>query len=74
MRSHEILDRKFLSSQLMLKRERSFASGYEVTTHGGTRSAEKDALIWIKEAVDRGAGEILLNSMDRDGIQSGFRS
>lgn len=54
------------------KRERSFASGYEVTTHGGTRSAEKDALIWIKEAVDRGAGEILLNSMDRDGTKEGF--
>jgi cyclase len=47
-------------------------SGYEVTTHGGRESAGMDALAWMSEAVNRGAGEILLNSMDADGTRSGF--
>lgn len=51
----------------------SFApSGFEVTTHGGRESARLDALLWTKEAVARGAGEVLLNSMDRDGTKDGF--
>ena len=45
---------------------------YEVTTHGGKRSAGLDALAWAREAQDRGVGEILLNSMDADGVQTGF--
>lgn len=47
-------------------------SGFEVTTHGGTKSAGLDALTWIKEVISRGSGEILLNSMDRDGTKDGF--
>jgi len=47
-------------------------SGFEVTTHGGTKSAGLDALAWTKEAVQRGAGEVLLNSMDKDGTKDGF--
>ncbi len=47
-------------------------SGYEVTTHGGRQSAGRDALGWIGEAVERGAGEVLLNSMDSDGTKAGF--
>ena len=47
-------------------------SGFEVTTHGGTKSAALDALAWTKQAVDRGAGEVLLNSMDKDGTKDGF--
>lgn len=47
-------------------------SGFEVTTHGGRVSADRDALQWIEEAIDRGVGEILLNSMDADGTQDGF--
>ena len=47
-------------------------SGYEVTTHGGKRSAGIDAVAWAKEAAERGAGEILLNSMDADGTRAGF--
>lgn len=54
------------------RREQKMASGYEVTTHGGTRSAQMDALSWLKEAIDRGVGEVLLNSMDRDGTKGGF--
>jgi imidazole glycerol-phosphate synthase subunit HisF len=47
-------------------------SGFEVTTHGGTKSANLDALDWIVDAVNRGVGEILLNSIDTDGTKSGF--
>lgn len=47
-------------------------SGFEVTTHGGRKSAGLDAVEWAARAVRLGAGEILLNSMDADGTQSGF--
>ncbi|MBW3605228.1 MAG: imidazole glycerol phosphate synthase subunit HisF [Actinobacteria bacterium] len=46
--------------------------GWEVTTHGGRRSVDLDAVAWAAEAADRGAGEILLTSMDRDGTKEGF--
>ncbi len=45
---------------------------YEVFTHGGTRSTGMDAIAWAKEVEDRGAGEILVTSMDRDGTKEGF--
>lgn len=48
------------------------ASGFEVTTHGGRRGTGIDALSWIERAVELGAGEILLNSMDADGTKAGF--
>lgn len=47
-------------------------SGFEVTTHGGRRSAGIDALAWLHEAAERGVGEVLLNSMDADGTKDGF--
>ncbi|WP_075889644.1 imidazole glycerol phosphate synthase subunit HisF [Actinomyces provencensis] len=47
-------------------------SGYEVTTHGGRRSTGIDALEWAHRAEGLGAGEILLNSMDADGVRHGF--
>ena len=47
-------------------------SGFEVTTHGGSRRSGLDALEWVADAVNRGIGEILLNSMDADGTKSGF--
>jgi cyclase len=46
--------------------------GWEVRSHGGTRSTGRDLLEWAREAVDRGAGEILLTSMDHDGVKKGF--
>ena len=46
--------------------------GWEVRSHGGTRGAGRDLLEWAREAVDRGAGEILLTSMDHDGTRKGF--
>ncbi|MBB6626317.1 imidazole glycerol phosphate synthase subunit HisF [Nocardioides sp. KIGAM211] len=47
-------------------------SGFEVTTHGGRKSAGLDALEWAARAAELGAGEILLNAMDADGTQDGF--
>ena len=54
------------------RREPGQPSGFGVTTHGGRRPAGLDALEWVREAVDRGTGEILLNSMDADGTTAGF--
>ncbi|MBV7296169.1 imidazole glycerol phosphate synthase subunit HisF [Corynebacterium sp. TAE3-ERU12] len=48
------------------------ASGFEVTTHGGTRSAGIDAIEWVRRGEELGVGEILLNSMDADGTKDGF--
>jgi cyclase len=50
----------------------STPSGYEVTTHGGRRGTGMDAVAWARQAVELGAGEILLNSMDADGTTDGF--
>ncbi|MDO9379354.1 MAG: imidazole glycerol phosphate synthase subunit HisF [Nocardioidaceae bacterium] len=47
-------------------------SGFEVTTHGGRRSAGLDAVDWVRRATELGVGEILLNSMDADGTRQGF--
>ncbi|WP_341925925.1 imidazole glycerol phosphate synthase subunit HisF [Nocardioides psychrotolerans] len=47
-------------------------SGWEVTTHGGRKSAGLDAIAWAARACELGAGEILLNAMDADGTQDGF--
>jgi cyclase len=47
-------------------------SGFEVTTHGGRKSAGLDAVAWAARAAELGAGEILLNAMDADGTESGF--
>jgi imidazole glycerol-phosphate synthase subunit HisF len=47
-------------------------SGFEVTTHGGRRGTGIDAVEWARRAVELGAGEILLNSMDADGTTAGF--
>ncbi|MFS0216546.1 imidazole glycerol phosphate synthase subunit HisF [Corynebacterium striatum] len=47
-------------------------SGFEVTTHGGTKSAGLDAIEWAVRGAKLGVGEILLNSMDGDGTKAGF--
>lgn len=46
--------------------------GYEVFGRSGTTRETRDAVSWAKEAAERGAGEILLTSIDRDGTRSGF--
>ena len=45
---------------------------WEVFTHGGRRSTGIDAVAWVRQMAERGAGEILLTSMDRDGTREGF--
>ena len=57
---------------LDVARDLSMPSGFVVTTHGGRKTTTIDAIAWAKEGVDRGAGEILLNSIDADGTKSGF--
>lgn len=47
-------------------------SGFEVYVAGGRTPTGKDAVAWVKEVYERGAGEILLTSMDKDGTKSGF--
>ncbi len=47
-------------------------SGWEVYTHGGRTATGLDALAWAKEMHERGAGEILLTSMDADGTKAGY--
>jgi imidazole glycerol-phosphate synthase subunit HisF len=44
----------------------------EVVTHGGRRPRGLDAVAWAREAVDRGAGELLVTSIDADGTRSGY--
>jgi len=46
--------------------------GWDVYTHGGRKNTGLDAVAWAREMVARGAGEILLTSMDRDGTRAGF--
>ena len=48
------------------------ASHWRVSTYGGTKQTELDALEWAREVEARGAGEILLTSMDADGTEAGF--
>ncbi|MCL4488506.1 MAG: imidazole glycerol phosphate synthase subunit HisF [Chloroflexi bacterium] len=45
---------------------------WQVYTHGGRTPTERDAVAWAKEVEARGAGEILLTSMDRDGTRDGY--
>jgi len=45
---------------------------YEVVTYGGRRPTGIDAIAWVREAEERGAGEVLLTSMETDGTRDGF--
>jgi cyclase len=45
---------------------------YEVVVNGGRTATGRDAVEWVREGTDRGAGEILLTSMDRDGTEDGY--
>ena len=53
-------------------RKRSGGSGYEVLVQGGRKETGREAVAWAREGVERGAGEILLTSMDRDGTEDGY--
>ena len=51
---------------------KTFPSGYEITTRGFREHSGKDAVEWAKQAVDLGVGEIVVNSVDADGMRTGF--
>jgi cyclase len=71
----EIADRfgaQVIVLSLDIKRSDAVASGFVVTTHGGRRETGLDALDWAADAIGRGAGELLVNSIDADGTKDGF--
>jgi cyclase len=53
-------------------RAREGGDGYEVVVSGGRTPTGRDAVEWAREGTERGAGEILLTSMDRDGTEDGY--
>jgi cyclase len=67
------LSRRFGAQAIVLAVDARRASDHwEVVTHGGRTPAGRDAVAWAREGALRGAGEILLTSMDRDGTRNGF--
>lgn len=71
----EIADRfgaQVLVLSLDVKRSAATESGFVVTTHGGRTETTLDALEWAREAIERGTGELLVNSIDADGTKEGF--
>jgi cyclase len=57
---------------LDVKRSAGTPSGFVVTTHGGRTETGIDALEWAQRAIELGAGELLVNSIDADGTKEGF--
>ena len=57
---------------LDITRSPTTPSGFVVTTHGGRQSTTLDALKWASHAIELGAGELLVNSIDADGTKEGF--
>lgn len=57
---------------LDVTRDSAAPSGFVVTTHGGRQRTDLDAIAWARNAVERGAGELLVNSIDADGTKTGF--
>lgn len=69
----EELARRFGSQAVVLAIDaRANGAGFEVFVNGGRTPTGKDAVAWAREGTGRGAGEILLTSMDRDGTKDGF--
>jgi cyclase len=71
----EIADRygaQVLVLSLDVKRSERTPSGFVVTTHGGRTETDLDALAWARQAIELGAGELLVNSIDADGTKAGF--
>ncbi|HWU57116.1 MAG TPA: imidazole glycerol phosphate synthase subunit HisF [Microbacteriaceae bacterium] len=71
----EIADRfgaQVIVLSLDVKRSKTTDSGFVVTTHGGRTETDLDALAWAQRAIELGAGELLVNSIDADGTKQGF--
>jgi cyclase len=57
---------------LAIDAKRKAGGGWEVFSHGGRRATGRDAVEWAALGEELGAGEVLLTSMDNDGVQSGY--
>jgi cyclase len=69
-RGAERFGRQFVVVAIDARREPD--GSWAVYTHGGRRKTELDAIQWAQEAAERGAGELLVTSMDRDGTRDGY--
>lgn len=76
VRNPQLIDelaREFGSQFVVVAIDTRLIDGMEtVVTHGGTKPTERQTVTWAKEAYQRGAGEILLTSMNTDGAKTGF--
>ncbi len=69
----DTLARRFGSQAVVLAIDaRRTAGGFQVHVRGGRTPTGRDAVTWAREGAERGAGEILVTSMDRDGTKDGF--
>jgi cyclase len=70
----EQLSRRFGAQAVVLAVDARARGGgrWEVYVHGGRTPTGKDAVAWAREGMERGAGEVLLTSMDKDGTKDGF--
>jgi len=68
----EIFGRQCMVLGMDVMADAAMPSGYRVTINGGRNLTERDALGWALEAQERGAGEIVINSMDADGTRAGY--
>ncbi|MFI5008195.1 MAG: imidazole glycerol phosphate synthase subunit HisF [Solirubrobacterales bacterium] len=70
----EQLSRRFGAQAVVLAVDARARGGgrWEVYVHGGRTPTGRDAVAWVREGMERGAGEVLLTSMDRDGTKDGF--
>ncbi len=64
--------RSAADEQRLTRDGQTIGPGWDVYSHGGRKNTGLDVVAWAREMVARGAGEILLTSMDRDGTRSGF--
>lgn len=76
VKTPELIDqasREFGSSKVVVAIDvKKVGDEWRVVTHGGLIDSGKDPVVWAKEMESRGAGEILLTSMDRDGAKNGY--
>ncbi|MFM7013702.1 MAG: imidazole glycerol phosphate synthase subunit HisF [Actinomycetota bacterium] len=63
---------QILVVSLDIKRDPESRSGFVITSHGGTKETGLDALQWVEQVQELGAGELLINSIDADGTKAGF--
>lgn len=68
----DVFGAQVLVLSLDVKRSDRTPSGFVVTTHGGRRETDLDAIEWATRAIELGAGELLVNSIDADGTKDGY--